>query len=216
MDTLLTFLIIFIPAGLCFWQLMRFTRDTVGTRSPLKISRVYKTTALSFFFRLDSTIPLYCFFVSGLLFKVCFLKPAPVSVFLENAALKSLTLTVMIALFLLIGILSLAIDLNHWQYAKNVVITTMPEQHTIELKMGDTELILNEGDIQAIHHYHNDAKLRKAYGEYQLTNGDFFFLPDTVEGVWVIKEYFKNIPEDSTVKTLPFIKQHSGTESAGG
>lgn len=108
----------------------------------------------------------------------------------------------------------MAIDLNHWRYAKDVVITTLPEQHSIELKMGDTELVLKEGDIQAVHEYYNDGKLRKAYWEYQLANGDSFVLPDAVEGVWVINEYFKKIPAASTTEMFPFIKQHSGEQSA--
>nr|WP_295932889.1 hypothetical protein [uncultured Dyadobacter sp.] len=205
MGTLLVFLIIFLPMGWLIWHMIRFTRDTIGTNSPMKVQRIYRTTIQSFFVRSD-----YLFVLMGLImfivtmhavFFARFSTPYPeigrAVVFLLS--LSSLALPAMIV----------SVDLNHWPYSRGVVITSYPEAHQLEIELPDAVLVLKEGDISRIEILHNNGKLQLGFAVFYLTSGDHFILPFKTEGMWVIQEYFKGLTVEYFDRLVPLIRVRS-------
>lgn len=204
METLVIFLIIFLPMGWLIWRMIRFTRDTIGTNSPMKVQRIYRTTMRSFFVRSD-----YLFVLMGLImfgvfmhavFFARFSTPYPeigrAVIFLLSLA--SLAVPAMIV----------SVDLNHWPYSRGVVITSFPEVHQLEIELSDAVLVLKNGDISRIQVFHNNGKLQLGFAVFYLTGGDHFILPFKTEGMWVVQEYFKGLPVEYFDRLVPLIRIH--------
>lgn len=204
METLIIFLIIFLPMGWLIWRMVRHTRDTIGSNSPMKVQRIYRTTIQSFFVRSD-----YLFVLMGLImfgvtmhavFFARFSTPYPeigrVVVFLLS--LSSLAVPAMIV----------SVDLNHWPYSRGVVITSFPEVHQLEIELSDAVLFLKDGDISRIQVFHNNGKLQLGFAVFYLTSRDHFILPFKTEGMWVIQEYFKGLPVEYFDRLVPLIRIH--------
>lgn len=202
MGTLLVFLIVFIPMGWVFWRLLRFTRNTIGTNSPLKVQRIYQTTFRSFFVRLESVFVLICLFMGFVI-----LKASLFATFSGPDPMIGRTILIISGFALLCtGMFTLVIDLNHWPYARGVVITTLPDEHELDIQLPDTTLRIKEGDIRKITMYHNEGKLQHGFAQFQLNNGNSFLLPFKTEGIWVINEYFKGIPMENHIQHVPLIR----------
>lgn len=69
-------------------------------------------------------------------------------------------LSVMSFILLCLAAVILVVDLNHWPYARGVVITTFPDEHELEVQLPDATLRIKEGDIRKISIYHNNAKVQ--------------------------------------------------------
>jgi len=188
--------------GWLIWRMIRFTRDTIGTNSPMKVQRIYRTTAQSFFFRSE-----YLFVLMGLImfgvtmhavFFARFSTPYPeigrAVVFLLSLA--SLAVPGMIV----------SVDLNHWPYSRGVVITSLPDVHQLEIELSDAVVVLKEGDISRIEIFHNNRKLQLGFAIFYLTSGSHFILPFKTEGMWVIQEYFKGLPVEYFDRLVPLIR----------
>lgn len=201
MGTLVVFLIVFLPMGWLLWRMLRYTRDTIGTNSPLKVQRIYRTTFRSFFVRLDYIYVVFCL----LMFWV-FMQAVLVSRF--SPPYPELG-RVMLALFalMMLGVPAwvLAVDFNHWPYANGVTITTFPEVDEMEVELPDAVLRLKQGDIERIEVYQNNGKLQLGFAVYFLASGTHFILPFKTEGRWVIEEYFKGIPVSYSDRFIPRI-----------
>jgi uncharacterized membrane protein YesL len=202
MGTLLVFLIVFLPMGLLIWRMLRFTRDTVGTNSPLTVQRIYQTTFRSFFVRIDSLLVAVCL-VMGLVM----INAALFATFSGTGSVIARTMLLIVSLVILgLAAVILAVDFNHWPYARGVVITTFPEEHELEIQLPDATLRLSEGDIRKISLYRNNGKLQLGFAQFQLNDGDTFLLPFNTEGLGVIQEYFKGIPVEEHVRQIPLIR----------
>lgn len=191
--------------GWLIWRMVRYTRDTIGSNSPMKVQRIYRTTMQSFFVRSE-----YLFVLMGLImfcatmhavFFARFSTPYPeigrAVVFLLSLA--SLAVPAMIV----------SVDLNHWPYSRGVVITSFPEVHQLEIELSDAVLVLKEGDISRIQVFHNNGKLQLGFAVFYLTRGDHFILPFKTEGMWVIPEYFKGLPVEYFDRLVPLIRIHT-------
>jgi len=187
----------------CIWQLLSYTRNTIGGNSPLKVTRVYQISELAYFTKLDNLFS-YSFLVLGLMFfKLIFtLRTAPDS---ANPWMGYLVAITFGFIFLTIGIFYLILDLNHWKYTEDVILTTHPELHELELTFSDITLRIKDGDIQRVVVIQNQAKIRYCYQTYFLQNGDHFILSDRMPGNWVIHEFFKKIPVEYHYKSFPYI-----------
>jgi uncharacterized membrane protein YesL len=202
MGTLLVFLIVFLLMGWLIWRMLRFTRDTVGTNSPLKVQRIYQTTFRSFFVRIDSLF-VAIFLVVG----VVMINAVLFATFSGTGPVIARTMLLIVSLVILgLAAVILAVDFNHWPYARGVVITTFPEEHELEIQLPDVTLRLREGDIRKISLYHNNGKLQLGFAQFQLNNGDTFLLPFNTEGLGVIQEYFKGIPVEEHLRHVPLIR----------
>ncbi|WP_141110453.1 hypothetical protein [Dyadobacter psychrophilus] len=118
-------------------------------------------------------------------------------------------LLVMSFVFLCLAAVILVIDLNHWPYARGVVITTFPDEHELDIKLPDATLRIREGDIRKVSIYHNNAKLQQGFVQFHLNNGGSFLLSFRTEGLEVIQEYFKGIPVEDFVRHVPLIRRTS-------
>lgn len=205
MGTLLIFLIVFLPVGWGLWRLLRFTRDTIGTHSPLKVQRIYRTTTWSFFRVFD-----YLFVIMALTMGVVLIYAVLFSSFsMSNPNLARAVFLIMSLVVLCLGIVVPIVDINHWKYAHNVEITTFPEEHEVEITLPDRVLRLRNGDLDNIRSFSNDAKLQLGFTEFYLTNGDLFTLSHRTEGLWVIEEYFKGVPVVHVTRHIPLIGKRS-------
>lgn len=210
MGTFVVFLIVFLPMGWLLWRMLRYTRDTIGTNSPLKVQRVYRTTFRSFFVRAD-----YIFVIIGLLMFWVLMQAVLVSRFSPPYPELGRAMLAALALIMLgVPVVILAVDFNHWPYANGVTITTFPEEHQLELELPDAVLTLQEGDITHIDVYHNNGKVQLGFAVYHLASGAHFILPFNTEGRWVIEEYFKGIPVTWTNRFLFRIPARPETERA--
>lgn len=204
-DSFLLFAFIFGIFGWAIWGLLKYTDDTIGKYSPLKISRSYQITVFQYFTRFEN-LAFYYFGLSGL---YCLSKvPSTISssVYLYDwritAALTLLSL-IMIAPF----IVYLYLDLNYWQYTKSVRITYHPDEKTVEIDFPEKTYLIKEGDIRNIETVSSGGRVRFGYSIYSLINGDSFILTDRTPGTWAIQEYFKKIPFQWTEKRFPVIKR---------
>jgi hypothetical protein len=202
MGTLLVFLVVFLPMGWLLWRMLRFTRDTIGTNSPLKVQRIYQTTFRSFFVKID-----YLFVGMLLVMTAVMVNAALFATFSGPDPVIGRTIFFVISfVFLCLAAVILIVDLNHWPYARGVVITTFPEEHELDIQLPDTTLRIKEGDIIRITLYHNNARLQLGFTQFHLNNGNSFLLSFKTEGLWVIQEYFKGIPVEEHVQHVPLIR----------
>ncbi|QRR03032.1 hypothetical protein [Dyadobacter sandarakinus] len=203
MDTLIVFLIIFVPASLILWWMLRHTRDTIGSNSPLKVKRTYKITAW-YYFLTSSNLPGYFMLpIGSMLLKLIFTIYIGPDVSYQILVWLLLLVTSLACIGL--GLFVIVMDLNHWNNVQGVTIETFPEEHELEITFSDSSLRLKNGDIERIVVVHNNAKARFAFTRYYLTNGDYFVLSDKMPGDWVIHEYFKKIPATFCVTAFPLI-----------
>ncbi|TLV00361.1 hypothetical protein [Dyadobacter luticola] len=202
MGTLLVFLVVFLPMGWLLWRMLRYTRDTIGTNSPLKVQRIYYTTFQSIFLRIDCLFALMCAFIG-----IIIINAALFSTFSGPDPLIGRTILFVISfVFLCIAAVILVVDLNHWPYARGVVITTFPDEHELDIQLPGRTLRIKEGDIHKISIYHNNGKLLLGFTQFHLKNGDSFLLSFRTEGLGVIQEYFKGIPVEEFVRHVPLIR----------
>ncbi|WP_439557032.1 hypothetical protein [Dyadobacter sp.] len=201
METLIVFSMTFIPMGLAIWRMIRLTRDTIGTNSPLKVVRIYKTTAWSYFASFDSLFILYGFFGSGLVISaVLFARFST-----PNPELGCIIMSLIAFVLLGLGSAVLAVNLNHWHHVRGAVITTFPEKHELKIEVGGTMFHLKDGDLIKISFQRNEGKLQLGFARYYLASGDSFVLSNKNSGMWVVQEYFKRVPIEYKERYLPFI-----------
>lgn len=204
METLIIFLGVFLPVGWGIWRLVRVTRDTIGTNSPVKVKRIYQAGTWDFFVNFDTVI-LGLFGITA----PFFLRSAfTIQVSPEDFHpwVGRLMLFALGCLLIGMNLFIISITLNHWKYADGVVIETFPDKHELEITFGDSKRRLKEGDISRVLVTSNEAKMRITFMTYYLTNGDHFILPEKMPGAWVIQEYFKKVPTEFKRKRFPFIQ----------
>lgn len=189
--------------------MLRFTRDTIGTNSPLKVQRVYRTTARSIFLGMDYLFVLMALSMGGLIIYALLFSTFSMS----NPGLAKVTFSILALVVLCLGIMVPIVDSNHWKYAYHVEITTFPEEHELEISLHDRVLRIGNGDLSKIRSFSNNAKLQLGFAEYYLTNGEMFILSFRTEGISVIEEYFKGIPIEHFVRHIPLIGKQ-GTRDA--
>lgn len=205
METLIVFLIVFVPFGWYMWVTLRFTRDTIGTNSPMKVPRFYKTTVWSYFVRSENLFVFYAIVGGAFLIRISLF--SYISYTVDYQGLLRLLIFGFAVFLFICGLLILAVDLNHWNYAKDVTVETFPDKHELEIAFQDVVLRLRDGDIEKIVVYHNNgAKLVIEYAKCFLTNGDHFVVPGKLSGQWVVIAYFKNVPIEYIIQRFPFIR----------
>ena len=204
METLIVFLFIFVPMGWLIWGMLRFTRDTIGTNSPLKVKRIYRIRESAYFFKFDNLFAGFNVVLGLFLIRSGLTLPIAPDVHYPLLARAIILLTS--AFIAGVGIFIWFLDFNHWKYVDGVVIETFPEEHELEITFGDFKLRLKEGDIVRVLVTSNDAKMRVSFMTYYLTNGNHFILSGKMPGVWVIHEYFKKIPTEHHKTQFPFIR----------
>lgn len=205
METLLVFLIVFVPFGWFMWKVLRFTRDTIGSNSPMKISRFYKTTAWWYFLRMDNLFISYTLVFGLFLYKISLFGYFSYTV--DYQMLIRFAMLIASTFFLVVGMLLLALQVNHWCYAKDITIETFPESRELEIAFKEVVLRLKYDDIEKLVVFHNNNyKMPLGYTKCYLTNGDHFIVPNYTRGEWVILEYFKKIPIEYVVRRFPFIR----------
>jgi hypothetical protein len=205
METLTTFLIVFVPFGLFMWKVLRYTRDTIGSNSPMKVSRFYETTAWWYFVRLDNLFVFYALLLGILLYKVSLFGYFSYTV--DYQALIRFGMLMASVFFFVVGFLIFTLELNYWYYAKDITIETFPESHELEIAFKDVVLRLKDGDIEKlVIHHNNNYRMPLGYAKCYLTNGDHFIIPNYTRGEWVIREYFKKIPVEYVVQRFPFVR----------
>ncbi|MDR6807788.1 hypothetical protein J2Y45_004988 [Dyadobacter sp. BE34] len=205
METLITFLIVFVPFGWFMWKVLRYTRNTIGANSPMKVSRFYETTAWWYFVRMDNLFVFYSLVFGVFLYKISLF--GYISYTVDYQTLMRIGMLIGSVFFLGAGLLILALELDHWFYAKDITIETFPETHELEITFKEVVLRLKEGDIEKLVVYHNgNYKMPFGYAKCYLTNGDHFVVPNYTRGEWVIVEYFKKIPTEYVRQRFPFIR----------
>lgn len=209
METLFIFALIFVPVGWLMWRMLRFTRDTIGTHSPLKVQRIYHTSLRSFFPILD-----YLFVVTMLIFGAAVLYAVIFARFsMSNPWLARISMLLVIPLPFGLAILVTIVDISHFIYVGRVTISTFPDWHELEITFNGQIRRLRDGDLERIEIIHNNAKLQLGFARYYLRDGDWFILSLRTKGIWVIQEYFKTVPVEYSISTYPLIKsKHLATE----
>ena len=206
MSTLLLFLFIFGLFGWGIWRLLRYTRDTVGDNSPLKVQRVYKVSKRRYFMGFYGIV-IFVSVVQAIALLFVFVRVPLTTELPTHPLFLYLLLFLVLAIVIGMGVLALALLLNHWPYARGVSITTNPTDHSLEIKLPDRVLTLREGDIERIEAVVNKARMGSSYRIYYLADSDRFLLPDRVPGLNVIYEYFPKIPFSATHSYFGFIKK---------
>lgn len=203
-DSLLLIAFLFGIFGLVIWRLLRYSENTVGKYSPLKISRSYQIIAFQYFTKFDNLF-FYYIGLSGLYLLSKVLDTFSPSVYLYDW--RNPASLIFISLLMLgFSAWYLYLDLIYWHHTKNISVTYQPEEKIIEIDFPDKTYTLRDGDIDHIEMITNGAKMQFGYYIYSLTNGESFILTDRMPGVWAIREYFKKIPFKMTLKGFPLIK----------
>ncbi|MET7258679.1 hypothetical protein [Dyadobacter fermentans] len=201
MEPLIVFLIVFVPMGWLMWRMLQSTRDSIGSRSPLKVNRVYETTAWSFFVSFESFYALHALLFGGFsAYCVIFVRFAT-----PNPELGRLLMSLLGLIVTGLGIMIVAVDLNHWKFARHITIETFPKEHELEVHLKDFTLRLKDGDIDRIVVYSNNTRLNLGFVSYYLANGGHFALPFKTKGMRAIQEYFKNVRVEYRIQRIPLI-----------
>jgi len=203
-DSFLAITFIFGIFGLIIWGLIKFTQNTIGKNSPLKVTRSYEVTKFRYFTKFDN-LTVYYFALIGLycLTKIPDIFSPPVYLYdWRNPAILIFTCTIFIGL----PAYYLYLDLNYWKHTKNIRITYLPAEKIIEINFPKKTYHIQEGDIKNIEIISSGGKIQFGYSIYSLENGDLFILTDRVPGTWAIREYFKKIPVKFVEKRFPLIK----------
>ena len=202
METIIVFLLIFLPFAWGIWRLLRHTRDTVGTNSPVKVKRIYQIKPWAYFTTFDNAM-----MCMGVGMGFLFLRGAFTFHFVPESGdiVGRIIAFVLGALLFGLGLVIILVDLNHWKYVDDAIIETFPEEHELEMTFGDTKLRLRNGDIIKMVVTGRQGKMPITYTTYYLANGDYFILPHKMPGAWVIQEYFKKIPTEFKYQRFPFI-----------
>jgi len=204
METLVVFLIVFLPFGWFMWVTLRFTRDTIGENSPLKVRRIYYITEWQYFVNLNSLMLYFLMGMGVILLRLSF--TMYVSYTVSNPLLARLFVLFLAIELLVLSIYMIAIDINHWKYIQGVVIETIPEEHALEITFTDEVYRIRAGDITRAAIISNGNRHQIGYAIYYFSNGDYFIIPDAMPGSWVIREYFKDIPVNRIRQRFPFIR----------
>jgi hypothetical protein len=204
MDGLLLIFLIFGSTGFIVWRLLLVSKDRYGENAPLKVSRTYQITGREYFASYEQLISIAPFllvvFSLGLPFTDSF------SAWEEAAWLKYLLAISMLLISLFVFTYNIFLQLNYWKFTKDVVIKSVPSDHTVQLYMNDKEILLKNDTIEKILMVSNRGRRSFSYFIYYLKNGQSFILTDRTPGRWIIKEYFRNIPVEHTYKYFPLIK----------
>jgi len=203
-DSLLLIAIFFGIFSLIIWRLVRYSENTVGKNSPLKISRSYHISAFQYFTRFDNLF-FYYIGVGGLYLLSKVPDTFTTSVYLFDWR-NSASIIFISLLFLSLPSFYLYLDINYWYRTKNIKLIYYPESKIVEIDFPEKIYTLGEGDISHIEMITNGAKMQFAYYVYSLANGESFILTDRMPGAWAIQEYFRRIPFKMTEKRFPFIK----------
>lgn len=205
METLIPFLIVFVPFGWFMWKVLRYTRDTIGSNSPMRVSRFYKTSAWWYFVRMDNLFVFYALLMGVFFYKISLFGYFSYTV--DHQTLIRFGMLIASVFFLAFGLVILALELNHWYYVRDITIETFPESHELEIAFKEVVLRLQDGDIKKLEVYHNNAhRMPLGYAKCYLANGDHFIIPSYTRGEWVIMEYFKKIPTEEVIRRFPFIR----------
>ncbi|REA58688.1 hypothetical protein DSL64_20205 [Dyadobacter luteus] len=204
MDVLLIFLFVFGFAAWGIWKLYLAARDTYGDNSPLKVERVYKKSAISYFLGFD-----YVFSYSFLALAGIFLYFLFTMNFSSSGSAAWIGFMLLLTMFMALTFLSahnILLIHNYWKFTKDVVITSVPDKHEIKLDIAGKEVTLKKDTIESLTIVTNDSRNSFTHFIYHLNNGEKFILTDRMPGLWVIHEYFKKIPIQQTIKLFPYIK----------
>ncbi|WP_254561605.1 hypothetical protein [Dyadobacter diqingensis] len=203
-DSLLLIAFLFGIFGLVIWRLLRYSENTVGKYSPLKLSRSYQIKAFPYFTKFDNLF-LYFIGLSGLYMLSKVPDTFSPSVYLYDW--KNPASLILISL-LMLGFAAwyLYLDLIYWHHTKDIRVTYHPEEKIVEIDFPEKTYTLGEGDIRHIEMITNGAKMQFGHYIYSLANGESFILTDRMPGIWAIQEYFKKIPFKMTIKGFPLIK----------
>lgn len=185
------------------WKLLRFTRDTVGENSPLKVQRVYQISGLRYFLCFEGIMAGYM----GLM-GVVFIVQLSTTHFTTDVSYPVLAYLLIVLMPVMCfggSALMIALLINHWPYTGGVIIRTYPAEHMLELTLPTRKFLVGEGDIARIEGIHRKARIGYSYWIYYLTNGDRFILSERVAGQWVIREYFPKIPISGSNSQFGFI-----------
>lgn len=164
METLLIFLLFFGLFAWGMWKLLRFTRDTVGENSPLKVQRVYQISGFKYFLGFDGIMAV----LSSLAGVILFFQLLGLIVPIAQSHLPLVYLTLFLAPASLMGLsaFTFALLLNHWPYVRDVVIVTNPADHSLSITFRYRKLILRENDIQRIETVMGTSRLSYYYSTY--------------------------------------------------
>ncbi|MBU1822297.1 MAG: hypothetical protein KKG00_12415 [Bacteroidetes bacterium] len=203
METLLIFLFFFGLFAWGMWKLLRFTRDTVGENSPLKVQRVYQISGLRYFLGFDGINAIFLALLGVIL--IFQLTTIPFTISLSYPSLMYVLIG--LVLFMLFGgsTLVFALLINHWPYANGVIIVTHPADHAIEITIHGRTLTVLKGNIERIESVYSTSKAGYAYSTYFLVNGESFILSSRVPGQDVIREYFPETPISGSYSQYGFI-----------
>jgi len=203
-DSLLLIGIFIVTFALIIWQLIRYSDNTVGKYSPLKISRTYQIHYFRYFTKLDNLF-LYWVGISGLYFLSKVPDTFSSSVYLYDWR-NPASLICFSLLLISLSASYLYLDINYWQHTKNIRVSYLPEEKIVMICFPDKTYTLGQGDIIGIELITNGAKMQLGYYVYFLANGESFILTDRMPGVWAIQEYFRKIPFKMSIKRFPVIK----------
>lgn len=202
MDTFLIFAFVFGISGWGIWRLLIYTRDTIGTNSPLKVVRVYQIAEWQYFLKIENLATYYLLGISLLLLQSAF-----------SAVISEMSIALGHLIMFCFGIIPFALcvfymilDINHWKSIRNVILETNPAEHALTLYFPDHSITIRDGDLEKVIVTSNEAKARFCYITYFLKNGQKFILSDKMPGIEVILEYFKKIPIEHRKEAFPYIK----------
>jgi hypothetical protein len=206
--TLLLFLLVFIPFGWFVWRMLRFTRDTVGDNSPLKVPRTYTVSCWQYFTSLHM-------FLSYILYVSCLTVVALPLVAKIPWDAAPLPLWVLFPLVGLVGLLligfflhNLLLDLNYWQHTRNKTLHFYPDRRTVTLETPERTYELRREDVLGLESYSNHRHSRNVYMYYRLklANGEELIFTDRSAGFGFILEYFGQLPHQAHYQRFPIIK----------
>jgi hypothetical protein len=203
-DSFLLIFVFFGVFGLIIWLLLKYSENTYGKYSPLKISRSYEISAFQYFTRVDN-FAVYYFGTLGIYCLSKLPNAFSPSKYIYDWRYTALLLSICI---LLIGLFLYYLNLllNYWKHTRNICIKYQPDEKIVEISFPEKTFIIQEGDIRSIEMIRNVGKIQFGYFVYTLTNGESFILTDRMPGTWAIQEYFRRIPFKMTEKRFPFIK----------
>lgn len=208
METVLIFVLIF---GLFAWgmfKLLRFTRNTVGENSPLKVRRVYRISESKYFLSFDSLFVYFlAYFTLHWIYIVAFVLPT--STIADGVSLWPIYGISGLLLLLLSSLAwyGLSLTFNYWKYTKNVSLCFDPETKTLRVTSDNGEQLIRDGDIESVEIVSNqNHKFYYGYYKFRLADGNELILTEKTPGVWAIFEYFKELPRVYHKRRFPIIR----------
>lgn len=203
MNTFLLFALIFIPFVWSIWQLVRYTDETIGDRSPVYSIQTYSVTALQHFGT----------FTHIILLTLSLLMLATVALLIPAIVAQPSALLILPLLLAIVGLTAFFcyFDWQYWKLVRGKAVTMNPFEQSIQVDDGISQIVLTPANVIHLEHH---TKISTSTKDLLAIYGYCVFCTEENQTVVLsnryfienelLERYFKTVLQTHTGHKLPW------------